>query len=132
MKLLYLSSASNASQGGSDQEDTDTAEVFELNEQRASDSDHVVDAHFNTLSKANQKLQSLEQSISSPVNEKPNDGKQLELTRAIFLQLQQKLTELKNQCQELEKKKHQREFDFEFTGSKRPGTSYQIEIHLSC
>ncbi|XP_046858847.1 colorectal mutant cancer protein-like isoform X2 [Xenia sp. Carnegie-2017] len=99
--------SSNASQGGSDPEDTDTAEVFELNEQRATDSDHIDDAHFNTLSKTNQKLQTLGQSASSPVNDKANDVKQLELSRAIFLQLQKKLTELKDQCQELEKRKHQ-------------------------
>ena len=103
--IIYL--ASNASQGGSDQEDTDTAEVFELNEQRATDSDHVDEAHFNTLSKTNQKLQSLRHSVSSPVKEKPDDAKQLELSRSIFLQLQKKLTELKDQCQELEKRKHQ-------------------------
>lgn len=104
----FTSPATNASQGGSDQEDTDTAEVFELNEQRATDSDHVDEVHFNTLSKTTQKLQSLGQSVSSSVNEKPDDAtKQLELSRCIFLQLQKKLTELKDQCQELEKKKHQ-------------------------
>ena len=103
--------ATNASQGGSDQEDTDTAEVFEMNEQRATDSDHVDEVHFNTLSKTNQKLQSLGQSVSSEVSDKPvDDAKQLELSRSIFYQLQKKLTELKDQCHELEKKKHQSKF----------------------
>ena len=110
LNCSFISPATNASQGGSDQEDTDTAEVFELNEQRATDSDHVDDVHFNTLSKTNRKLQCLGQSVSSEVSEKPDDAKQLELSRSIFLQLQKKLTELKDQCQELEKKKHQSKF----------------------
>jgi predicted RNase H-like nuclease (RuvC/YqgF family) len=82
-----------------------------MNEQRATDSDHVDEVHFNTLSKTNQKLQSLGQSVSSEVSDKPvDDAKQLELSRSIFYQLQKKLTELKDQCHELEKKKHQSKF----------------------
>ena len=70
----------------------------------------MVVSHFDTLSKTDQRLQSLGQSVSSAVNEIPHDSKQLELSRSIFLQLQKKLTELKDQCQELEKKKHQSKF----------------------
>ena len=39
-------------------------------------------------------------------HQEADDAKQLELSRSIFMQLQKKLTQLKDQCQELEKKKH--------------------------
>ena len=70
--VFTFHSASNASQGGSDQGDAEDSEVFEMNEERTTPPRHVNETNFNTLSKTNEKLHSLGQSVTKPVSQVRN------------------------------------------------------------